>query len=124
MRPVNIPFDQHIGAQRFDAPVEQGTGRKRAALERDSALAERHRRDVELDVVCELRVPECRVERTATLDQDALHVARLQFTKRRLHARLRRRNYRRYCLRESCLARGVMDTTLLPRHLPHLLMYR
>ena len=47
-------------------------------VDRNALLAERVRRHIELDVVRELRVPDGRVERSTSLDHDALYVARMQ----------------------------------------------
>jgi hypothetical protein len=33
MRPVNIPFDQHIATERFDAAVDKRHGHEAATLE-------------------------------------------------------------------------------------------
>src|SRR5262249_30243943 len=82
LRPVNITFDQHIGAERLDATFDQRHRREAASLQERNALGtDPHRRHVELDVVDEPFVPQRRVHVRPALDDQALHAARGQFAK-------------------------------------------
>src|SRR5215208_4443729 len=86
MRPVNIPLDDDIRAERFDSLLEQRESRKRATVERNALLAEWRRRHKELDVVCEFCVPDRRMEDRPSFDHDALDVACRQLAQRERNA--------------------------------------
>src|SRR5687768_5276233 len=92
MRPVNISFDDDIRAQYVHAPVEQGTRGEGSGIERHPALSDRGRCNIQLDVVGEVRVPDRRMESRAALDHNALDLARVQRTKRRVETCLRGRH--------------------------------
>src|SRR4026207_87063 len=94
MRPVNITFDDDIGAEDLDTSIEQRERRKRTVVQRHSVLAKRGWRDKQLDVVCTLCVPDVRMERCAPFDQDALDVMRRELAPSRRDTLPRARNDR------------------------------
>src|SRR5215203_4619056 len=76
MRPVNIAFDQHVGAQQLDATFEQRSGREApAGHHRHSAVANPGTRHVYLDEVHESAFPQRGMEFSTAFNQQALHVA-------------------------------------------------
>ena len=58
MRPVNIPFDQHIGTERSSTAARTAPRRERAPSSGTPPSPSEPRRDIELDVVHELLVPD------------------------------------------------------------------
>src|SRR5690348_14836387 len=93
MRPVNIPFDQHVGTQGLDATLDQRYRREAASFEQRNAFgAEPRRRHVELDVIYETFVPERGMYGGAALDDQALNAPPVHLAQSRAKSRLLQRN--------------------------------